>query len=88
MPQTIIHYAPVGKILCAAEDSWTAVYTDEPELVSGCHECIALAQKDLHDHTTYQGTCLHCRQAITASGGIAWRRIVRTACPHCGRAGW
>ena len=40
---------------------------------------------DIHHH---QGRCLHCRQAVTANGGVAWRRTLCGPCPHCGRPGW
>ena len=44
--------------------------------------------EDLADGNEYRGRCLHCRQVITALGGVEWRRVVRRPCPHCGKRGW
>ena len=44
--------------------------------------------EDLEDHNDYRGHCLHCRQEITAQGGVEWRRVVRAPCPHCRRPCW
>ena len=81
----VIHYAPGYRPLCG-NDSMTAVHTDDPALVAGCLELVA---EDLDDHNDYRGHCLHCRQEITAQGGVVeWCRTVRRPCPHCGRPGW
>ena len=66
----------------------TAVYTDDPNQVQGCEDCLELVAEDLQDHNAYLGRCLHCRPEITAQGGVEWRRVVRQPCPHCGRPGW
>ena len=66
----------------------TAVYTDEPALVSGCRDCLELVAEDLADTNNCRGHCLHCRQEITVLGGLEWRRTVRRPCPHCGKPGW
>ena len=63
-------------------------WSDEPESVAGCDNCLELAAEDLSDGNDHQGRCLHCRQAITAKGGVEWHRVVRRPCPHCGRQGW
>ena len=34
------------------------------------------------------GRCLHCREWVTARSSAEWRRVVWSACPHCGRIGW
>lgn len=81
------HYAPGGRPLCGAE-SWVALYAEDPAQVSGCGDCIELVEEDVGDQNHYQGRCLHCRQVIDASGGVAWRRAVRRPCPHCGKASW
>ena len=83
----VVHYAPGDRPLCGSE-SMTAVYTDDPALVSGCADCLELVDEDLDDDNEYRGRCLHCRQEITAQGGVEWRRTVRRPCPHCGKAGW
>ena len=62
--------------------------SDEPESVAGCEDCLELVAEDLADDYDYQGRCLHCRQVITAKGGVQWRRAVRRPCPHGGRPGW
>ena len=82
-----VHYAPGDRPLCGAE-SWAASYTDDPAQVQGCEDCLELVQEDLEDTADYRGRCLHCRQEITASGGVEWRRAVRRSCPHCGKPGW
>ena len=82
-----IHYAPGERPLCGAE-GWTASYTDDPAQVSGCVDCLELVAEDLQDENGYRGRCLHCRQEITAQGGVEWRRTVRRTCPHCGKPGW
>ena len=56
----------------------------QPEAVGGCDDCLDLAAEDLADDNEYQGRCLHYRQAITAKGGVQWRRAVRRQYPHCG----
>ena len=83
----VVHYAPGDRPLCGSE-SMTAVYTDDPALVSGCPDCLELGTEDLQDRNDYRGRCLHCRQEITAQGGVEWRRTVRRPCPHCRKAGW
>ena len=49
----------------------TAVYTDEPQQVQGCKGCLELVAQDLENCNDYRGHCLHCRQEITAQGGVA-----------------
>ena len=71
-----------------ANDAVTAVYTDDPALVSGCRECLELMTEDPGDDNEYMGHCLHCRCEITAQGRVEWRRTVRRPCPYCGKAGW
>ena len=52
-------------------------------------DCLELVAEDLQDpDTQHGGYCLHCRQEITATGSVEWRRVVRRPCPHCGKAGW
>ena len=82
-----IHYGP-GEVPLCGEDPVGAHWADEPESVVGCDECLELAEEDLGDGNDYQGRCLHCREPITANGGVQWRRAVRRPCPHCGRSGW
>ena len=59
----------------------TAVYTDDPALVSGCRDCLELVAEDPGDDNEYMGHCLHCRREITAQGrgGVAPRRPARPA---------
>ena len=83
----VVHYGPGDRALCGSE-SMTAVYTDDPALVSGCRECLELMTEDLDDDNEYMGHCLHCRREITAQGGVECRRTVRRPCPHCGKPGW
>ena len=83
----VIHYGPGDRPLCGTQ-SITAMYTDDPAMVAGCADCLELVEEDLQDHNDYRGRCLHCRQEISAQGGLAWRRPVRRPCPHCGRPGW
>ena len=71
-----VHYGPGDVPLCG-EEPVGAYWTDEPESVVGCEECLELAEEDLGDHNDYQGRCLHCRELITAKGGVQWRRAVR-----------
>ena len=66
----------------------TTVFTDDPALVAGCPDCLELAAENLDEDNEYRGRCLHCRQEITAQGGVEWRRTVRKPCPHCGTEGW
>ena len=37
----VVHYGPVDRPLCG-NDSVTAVYTDDPALVSSCRDCLEL----------------------------------------------
>ena len=50
-------------------------WTDGPEAVAGCDNCLELAAEDLADHNDYQGRCLHCRRRSpprAASHGAGW----------------
>ena len=82
-----IHYGPGDGPMCGA-DLVGAHWTDEPEAVAGCDDCLELAAEDLADANEYRGQCLHCRQVITAKGGVEWRRVVRRPCLHCGKRVW
>lgn len=82
-----VHYAPGDSPLCG-EDAVGALCTHEPVAVAGCADCLELVVEDLKDRDFHQGTCLHCREKISAKGGVEWRRVVRRPWPHCGRPGW
>ena len=84
---TVVHYGPGARPLCGNESPF-AIYSEDPHQVAGCAECQELVAEDLQDTNDYRGHCLHCRQDITAQGGVEWRRMVRRPCPHCGKAGW
>ena len=60
-PDVAIHYEPGGRPLCGAE-SWLAVYTDDPDQVSGCDDCLELVAEDVGDTNHYAGRCLHCKE--------------------------
>ena len=45
----VIHYGPGDRPLCGSE-SMTAAYTDDPNAVAGCHDCLKLVAEDLEDH--------------------------------------
>lgn len=66
-----VHYGPGDRPLCGAE-SWLAVYTDNPHEVSGCDDCLELVAEDLGDLNLNSGRCLHCKELISAVGGVAW----------------
>ncbi len=83
----VVHYGPGDRPLCGSE-SMTAVYTDDPALVSGCRDCLELVAEELDDENDYRGHCLHCRREITATDSVEWRRVVRRSCPHCGKPQW
>ena len=83
----VVHYVPGDRPLCG-NDSVTAVYTDEPAAVAGCADCLEVVVVVLQVLDNYLGHCIHCRQEITAAGGVEWRRVVRAPCPHCGMLGW
>ena len=63
----IVHYGPGNRPLCGEESPY-AVYTDEPDQVAGCQDCLELVAEDLQHHNEYRG---HCRQEISATGGVA-----------------
>ena len=65
-----VHYAPGDRPLCGAE-SWIVLCTDDPAQVSGCSDRLDLVEEDMNDTNSYGGRCLHCRQIIEASGGVA-----------------
>ena len=75
MATATVHYGPGGQPLCGAE-SWLAVYTGNPNEVAGCDDCLELVAEDVGDMNFYGGRCLHCKEPITAIGGVAWRRVV------------
>ena len=83
----VVHYGSGDRPLCGSE-SMTAVYTDDPEQVHGCADCLELAAEDLVEDNEHWANCLHCQQEIFARNGVEWRRVARAPCPHCGRAGW
>ena len=85
--QGMVHHKPGDRPLCG-DESAHAVCTDDPNQVVGCTDCLELAAEDLEDSNRYAGRYLHCRETISAVGGVAWRRAVRQPCPRCGRAGW
>ena len=85
---TPIHYAPVGVTPLCGEESSDIEVAVLPEMVTRYDVCLELVAEGLADHSQYQGRCLHCREAITAQGGVQWRRVVRHPCPHCGQRGW
>ena len=62
----------------------TGVYADDPNRVAGCADCLMIVAEDLQDTNEYRGRCLHCRQEITAQGGVEWRRAVRRPCLTAG----
>ena len=82
-----VHYGPGNSPLCGEEDE-LAAHTDDPHQVVGCDDCLELVAEDLNDNNEYRGRCLHCGEQVSATGGVAWRRVVRRPCPHCGRPGW
>ena len=61
--------------------------TGEPQAVAGCVDCLELVVEDLEDRDCHEGTCLHCREKISANGGVEWRRAVRRPCPTLRQAG-
>ena len=80
-----VHYAPGDRPLCGAE-SWVALYTDDPALVSGCGDCLKLVAEDLGDGNDYMGHCIHCRQGITAPE--AWLGAAWSEGPACTMNNW
>ena len=84
---SVVHYSPGDSPLCH-NDCANAVYTDDPDQVHGCEDCLELVAEDLQDHNEYLGRCLHCRREITAQGGVAWRQVIRRPCPHYGKSSW
>lgn len=62
-----VHYAPRERPACGAE-GWTASYTDEPDQVKGCGDCLALVGA---------AVCTSCDTPA------AWRRDNRTWCGPC-----
>ena len=82
----MVHYGPGDRPLCG-NDAVTAVYTDDPNQVQRCEDCLELVAEDLQDHNAYRGRCLHCQREISAQGGVEWRRVARAPCPYCGKTG-
>ena len=66
---------------------WHRIPRTRPKRLAA-RSCLELVAEDLAGGNCYRGRCLHCRQEISALGGVAWSHIVRNPCPHCGRAGW
>ena len=48
-----VHYAPGERPLCGAE-GWTVSYTDDPDQVQGCDDCLELVAEDLQDENGYR----------------------------------
>ena len=53
----VVHYGPGDRPLCG-NYAVTAVYTDDPALVSGCRECLELVAEDQGGDNEYMGHCL------------------------------
>ena len=71
----IVHYGPGDRPICG-EESGLAVHTEDPHQATGCDECLDLVAEDLSDTNQYAGHCLHCKETISAVGGVAWRRVI------------
>ena len=82
----IIHYGSGNRPLCS-EESDQATHSNDPHQVVGCDDCLEPVAEDLGDNNRYAGRCLHCRELISAVGGVEWRRAVRRACPTAERPG-
>ena len=76
-----LHYGPGDVPLCGAEPV-RAHWTDEPETVAECDDCLELVAEDLADDNELRGRYLYCRQVIGAKAGV-----VRRPCPHCVKHG-
>ena len=89
-----VHYipdAPVYKSVCDVDllDLTDVGYTDQPGKVRGCEVCLEAASEDLADvDVEHSSSCLQCGQTISATGGVAWRRAIRSPCPKCQHDGW
>ena len=83
--EDVVHYGPGDRSLCGNQSPYAA-HTDDPYQVAGCQECLELVAED--PDIRHGGCCLHCRQEITATGSVEWRRVVRRPCPHCGKTQW
>ena len=83
----IVHYRPGDCQICG-EEYELAVHTHDPHQVADCYECLEMVTEDLSDMNHCAGHCLHCKETITAVGGVAWGRVVERPCPHCGRPCW
>ena len=42
--------------------SWLANYTDNPDQVWGCDDCLELVAEDLGDMNHSAGRCLNCKE--------------------------
>ena len=60
--ESVVHYGPGDRPLCGNESPF-AVYTDEPDQVAGCEDCLELVAEDLQDPDTRTGDI-----ASTAAG--------------------
>ena len=54
------------KILPTGGQSLSVRWTDEPETVAECDDCLELVAEDLADDNEHRGQCLDCRQVISA----------------------
>ena len=50
----IVHYGPGHRPLCGNESPF-AIYTDEPNQVAGCADCLELVAQDLQGPDTQHG---------------------------------
>ena len=76
-----------GDIPLCGEDVADVMFIYEPAAVARYVSCLALAAEDLADNNEYQGHRLHCRQKISAQGGVEWCRAVRQPCPRAAGPG-
>ena len=76
-PDPVVHYAP-SDLAALRQPLHDRSLRRRPTTRSpAAKKCLELVAEDLEDHNDYRGRCLHCRQEITAHGGVEWRRMVR-----------
>ena len=62
-----VHYGPREVPLCSVNPVG-AHWSDDPESVAGCDDCLELVAEDLADDNDYQGRCLHCQAGDRRQG--------------------
>ena len=62
-----------GDVPVCGTEPVRAHWTDEPETVAECDDCLEPVAENRADENEHRARCLHCRQVIGAKAGVVRR---------------